>query len=138
MADSWVEKPYLSINAVDYSSKVRSVKLTFGREPIEKTAGGDGTRINMSGMKNWQIDVTLKDDYAASAMDSALFTLADAGTAFNIEVRPSTDAVSTSNPKYTGSALFSGPYDLVSGSVGALAEKTISFVPAGALSRATA
>ena len=140
MADTWVEKPFLKINEVDYSSAVRSINLTFGREPVEKTAGGDGTRTNLSGLKNWRCEVTLKDDYASSGLDEAMFALADAGTAFILRVRPSTAAISTSNPEYytanasdvaTAGAIFDGPYPLMGGSIGSLAEKSISFVPAG-------
>ena len=135
MADMFVEKPYLAINGVDYSSKVRSVKMTFGREAVEKTAGGDGTRINLSGLRTWRVEATLKEDYADNALDEALYALSDAGTAFTVAVRPSTDAISASNPEYGGSAVFDGPYDLIGGSIGALAEKTVAFVPAGAIAR---
>lgn len=135
MADMFVEKPYLAINGVDYSSKVRSVKLTFGREAIEKTASGDGTKINLSGLRTWRVEATLKEDYADDGLDEALYTLSDAGTAFTVAVRPSTDGITASNPEYAGSAVFDGPYDLIGGSVGALAEKTVTFVPAGSLAR---
>lgn len=138
MADMFIDNPYLAIGNVDYSSKVRSVKLTFGREAIEKTAGGDGTRINMNGLRNWRVEVTLKEDYAANGLDEELYALADAGAAFDVKVRPTTGAATATNPQYNGDAVFDGPYDLLSGSVGALAEKTIAFVAAGALTRTPA
>lgn len=142
MADTWVEKPFLKINEVDYSSSVRSISLTFGRETVEKTAGGDGTRVNMSGLKNWRCEVTLKDDYADNGLDDALYNLADAGTPFILRVRPSTDSSGAANPEYytasnvdpftaAAGAIFDGPYTLIGGSIGALAEKTVAFVPAG-------
>lgn len=152
MADMFVDNPYLMVNGVDYSSKVRSVKLSYGREPIETTSGGDGTRVSMPGLKSWRLEVTLKDDYVSSGLDQALFALSDAGTAFSVRVRPVNTAIGTSNPEWVttnlaanasaAGAMIDGPYDLLSGSVGSLAEKTIAFIPAGGtqtkLTRSTA
>lgn len=138
MADTWVEKPFLSINGVDYSNNVISIDVDFGRDPIENTAGGDGTHISLSGLKKWTIKVTLNEDYADAGLDDALFALADAGTTFVVIVRPSTAAVGPNNPKYTGTAIFDGPYSLLAGSIGELAKKTVGFAAAGTLVRAEA
>lgn len=145
MADTWVDDPYLSINGVDYSDQVRSISLTAGRLPVERTASGDGGTQSMPGLRNWRCEVTLKEDYANGGLDDALWALADAGTVFILRVRPTQDAVGTGNPEYvttnlvgdtaTAGAMVDGEYDLVSGTVGTLAEKTIAFIPGASQTR---
>lgn len=147
MADTFVDDPYVMINAVDYSSKVRSVRLTGGREPVDRTAGGDGTRVALPGLRNWRLEVTFKEDLVDNGLDEALWALADAGTAVIIRVRPTQDAVGTGNPEWvttnlagdtaTAGAIIDGPYDLVSGGIGALAEKTIAFIPGASQTKLT-
>ena len=139
MADSWVDDPYLAINGVDYSLKIRSISLTGGRQSVDRTAGGDGGTISMPGLRIWRCEVTVKDDYANGGLDDALWALAEAGTPFILRVRPTSDAVANTNPEYvttglsglvaTAGAIFEGPFDLVSGAVGALAEKTLVIIP---------
>lgn len=139
MADTWVDDPYLMINAVDYSLAVRSISLTAGRQPVERTAGGDGGTQSIPGLRIWRLEVTLKDSYVDNGLDEALWALSDAGTVFILRVRPTSDAVAATNPEYVttnlagdtaaAGAIIDGPYDLVSGAVGSLAEKTIAFIP---------
>lgn len=147
MADTFVDDPYLSVNGVDYSDYVQSITLTGGRETIEKTAGGDGGRINMPGLRIWRCEVTLKEDLTDGGIDEAIWVLADAGTVFILRVRPTTDVVSATNPEWvtteltglvaTAGAIVDGAYDLVTGTVGSLATKTIAFVPGASQTKLT-
>lgn len=136
MADIVLTDPYVLITgAGDISSKVQSVTLRHGREAIEKTAGGDGTRVYMNGLRVTSLEVTLKEDYVDDGLDEDLWTIVEAGAAVEVHVRPSTGAIDAANPDYYGDFIIDGPIDLVSGGVGELMKKTISLLPSETLTR---
>lgn len=110
------------------------VSLTYSAEVLDDTAFGDSTRSSKGGLKNWSADVTIIQNFAASAIDSKLFPLV--GTTATLAIRPTSSAKGGSNPEYTGTALFAD-YNIVGNSVGELAQATISFRSAGDLSRST-
>lgn len=128
--------PYVFLTGPgDISTKVRQVTLRHGREAVEKTAGGDGTRVYMNGLRVTELEITLKEDYVNDGLDEDIWDLVEAGAAFEVHVRPSTDAISTANPDYYGDFILDGPVDLVSGPVGALMEKTLRLLPSETLTR---
>lgn len=136
MPDIFMQNPHVTLgSAGDISSKVRSVSLRHGRESIEKTASGDGTRVYMNGLRVTELEITLKEDYAVGALDDDIWALIEAGVAFEVHVRPTTGAISTANPDYFGDFIFDGAVDLISGSVGELQEKTLRLLPAETLTR---
>lgn len=128
---------FLSINAVDLSDRVKSVTLTYEAEMLDDTSMGDTTRINLAGLKNWQMQVDFKQDFAASEVDATIFPLVSGGTTFTVILRPTSASVSATNPNYTGTGIISN-YSPLGNQVGELATAPVTIVPAGALSRATA
>lgn len=121
-------------NSVDLSAFTKSVTVNYEAEMQDETAMGDTTRINLAGLKIWSMDVALINDEAASAVAQTLF--ADVGVSRTVLIRPSSAAVSATNPNYTGSGILQS-VSPVSGSVGDLNQGSIRIVSAGALSRAT-
>jgi len=124
----------VEIGGNDISANVSSVTLNYEADAVEKTCMGDGTHLNMGGLKNWGLELELLDDYDAAAVDSILFPLV--GTEVACLVRPSSAVVGVSNPEYTGQGIITA-YPPLGGSVGDAAGSSISIVPAGALARAT-
>lgn len=135
MANMVMTNAYVSINAVDLSTHVRSVTLTYEAEMVDDTMMADGTRSNKPGLKNWSLEVEFEADYATSQVDATLFPLIGAA-AFAIEVRPDAGVVSVTNPKFTGNGVLEN-YTPLGGSVGELGMTSITIRCAGALSRAT-
>lgn len=130
---------YFLCNAVNLSGFTRSLTLNYEAEMLDDTVmGTTGTRSNRPGLKNWSIEAEFLQDYAAGAVDATLFPLVGAA-AFAIEIRPTSAAVSATNPKYTGNAVLE-TYPPLSGEVGALGTVSASFRSGGgsALTRATA
>lgn len=126
---------FVSINGVDLSDWVKSVRLNYAAEMLDETAMGDTTRKNKGGLLNWSFDIEFKQDFAASAPDVSLFSLV--GTTFTVIVRPvAGTSVGSTNPNYTGTGILES-YSPFGNGVGELAMAPITIQSAGALSRAT-
>lgn len=126
---------FVSIGGVDLSDWVMSVTLPRGVESLDETTMGATTRINKGGLKTWNIEVELKQDFAAGGPDATLDPLV--GTTATIIVRPTSAAVSATNPNYTGTGLITN-YQPFGNSVGDLATCSVSIESAGTMTRATA
>jgi hypothetical protein len=128
----------ISINSVDLSNMVKSVRIDYEAEMLDDTVmGTSGTRSNKPGLKNWTLNVEFLQDYATGSIDATLFGLVGAA-AFPILVRPvKGTAVGTSNPNYTGNAVLES-YPPITGEVGALGTASATFRCASNLVRATA
>lgn len=127
---------YIAINSVDRSSYIKSVTVHVESNELDQTDFADsGWMSPLSGLKSGNIQLTFNQDMAASAIDSIMWALLWSTTTF--EIRATNAAVTTSNPKYTGSMLVK-EWTPVSGSVGDLGEVSVTFPLSGALTRATA
>ena len=126
---------FIQINAVDLSSHASEVSLNYASEMQDETAMGDSTRVRKGGLKDWAVDVTWHQDFAAGAVDATLFSLV--GTTVCVEMRPQNICSTAINPIYSGSGVIES-YNPMSGSVGALLDAPTTIQSAGNLSRATA
>lgn len=134
MATQVLNDAFVSINGVDLSDWVQNVSLNYEAEMLDQTAMGDTTRKNIGGLKNWSVDLEFKQDFAAASVDATLFPLV--GTTFTVIVRPTSAAVSATNPNYTGTGILES-YSPIDNGVGELATAPVTIQPAGALSRTT-
>ena len=135
MAKFVLKDGYVSINAVVLSDHVESVTVNHNGETPERTSMGDNSRARLPGLKDFSLDLNFRQDHAASNVDATLFPLVGAA-AFAIEIRPTTAAVSSTNPKYTGNCLLSA-YNPVTGTVGDTAAAPATLIGDGDLARAT-
>ena len=126
---------FIQINAVDLSSHASEVSLNYASEMQDETAMGDSTRVRKGGLKDWSVDVTWHQDFAAGAVDATLFSLV--GTTVCVEMRPQNICSTAINPIYSGIGVIES-YNPMSGSVGALLDAPPTIQSAGNLSRATA
>jgi hypothetical protein len=124
----------IEIKGVDLSSHASEVALNYASETEDETAMGDDTRIRKGGLKDWSVDVTFHQDYAAAAVDATLFSVV--GTTVCVEVRPQNICSTATNPIYSGIAVLES-YSPMSGSVGSLLDAPITLQSAGTLSRAS-
>lgn len=124
----------VTINSVDLSDHVRSASLSYEAEAVDETNMSDTTRTNLGGLLNYAVEIEFSQDFAANEVDATLFSLV--GTTTTVAIKPTSGATSATNPEFTGTMLLQS-YTPMTGSVGDLATATASFVPAGALSRAT-
>jgi len=124
----------LEVAGVDLSAHASEVSLNYASEMQDETAMGDDTRIRKGGLKDWSIDATFHQDFAASAVDATLFSVV--GTTVCVEIRPQNICSTSINPIYSGIAVIES-YNPVGGSVGALLDAPVTFQSASSLSRAS-
>ena len=122
------------VNGVDLSDHASEVSLNYASEMQDETAMGDDTRIRKDGLKDWSVDVTFHQDFAANKVDATLFSVV--GTTVCVELRPQNICSTTLNPIFSGIAVLES-YNPQGGSVGALLDAPATFQSAGSLSRAS-
>lgn len=124
----------VTIGGTDLSDHVRSVTIDYSADAVEDTNMGDDTHIRKGGLKDWSISIEFAQDYAASSVDATLFSSVGSTVAF--VGKPTSGAVSSTNPSYSGTALLES-YQPLNGSIGELSTASVSMPAAGDLTRAT-
>ena len=131
---------FVQINAVDLSDHVESVAINYSAEIKEARVMGDAGVRRLSGLKDWSMSFTMRQDYDASKVDVTLQALVG-GSSFAVAVRASkTNAISVTNPEYQGNGLIDGDLPVIAGDVGEVHNAAFTIVGADgvALIRAVA
>lgn len=123
---------YVSIGGTNLSAYVQSLDLTYEAETVDDTAMGDVFRSAAGSLKSWTANITFHENIAN--VNANLF--AAVGTTVAVEFRQVNTTVSSSNPKYTGTALLTS-LQLFGQSVGDQHTVPASLVAASDLTRAT-
>lgn len=125
---------YISVNGVILSAWCKTVELPHKAAALDSTTfGTNGTKTNVSGLKEWSLTIAGNQDYASGGPDATLNALVG-GAAVTIIVRSTSSADSATNPSYTGSAICTD-YNPMAGSIGEIAQFSATFACASALSR---
>lgn len=127
----------VAINAVVLSDHGAKVTLNAKAEVKESTAFGGVWKTKLVGLRDWTASVEFNQDHAASNVDATLWPIFSAGSIVTVLFRPTTAAISATNPEWQGSALIA-EYTPIDGSVGDLAMAPISLEGSGILTRAVA
>ncbi len=131
---------YVVLASTDISQYVTSVTLSSTLDVVETTSFGSTSRTRVAGLRDNQITLEFNQDFASGALETLIYP-SDAttkiGTAVAMEVRPTSAAASTTNPKYTFNALIT-EWQSVSGSIGELASVSVTWPISGAITKATA
>lgn len=135
MAEIVYKNARVKINAVDLSTFVRSVTLTYSAEIHDKTAMGSSGRKRIAGLKDWNAAVEFNQDYTASKVDATLFPLVGA-TTFAVVIFNNSTSAGAGNHKFNGPALLEN-YTPVAGAVGDLATVSVNFQGSGVITRTT-
>jgi len=124
----------ITINSVALSDHANSVTLNYEKDSVEVTAFGMTGHKFTGGLQNNSLDIELMQDFAAANVEATLFPLV--GTQTTVVIKPTSSAVSATNPSYTLSDTFLTAHTPVAGAVGELAMTSISFT-GGTLVKAT-
>lgn len=114
----------VEINATNVSDFVQSVELPIEFEALEDTAMGDTARSRIGGLQDSSISITYIQDFAQGAIDETIFPLLN--SVVTIKVRPTSNAVSSSNPEYVGDYLIN-QWQPLANSVGELATSEVEW-----------
>jgi hypothetical protein len=125
----------VTINSVAVSGKATNVVITYEKEAVEITAFGDNSRNFVGGLGNVTCDVTLNQDFAASSIEATIYPLV--GTTTTVTFKPTSGAVSATNPSYTITGAYLASHTPINGAVGELSTTELSF-QGGTIAKATA
>ena len=124
----------VTINSVDLSSCVKSVTVNRQYDSLEVTAMGDTGHKYIAGLANDSFVISFIQDYSASKVNQTIEALL--GQTTTCVVKPTSAAVSASNPSYTGT-IFIDTWTPVNGAVGDLATVDSTFKVNGKIEKAT-
>lgn len=128
---------YVKIGAVDLSDHIASVEISQSFDAIETTAFGDGGRTRVGGLEDSTLTLSFHQDFAAASVDATIAPLVGGTAAFEIRAVGTATAVSSTNPKWTGTVLVT-EWSPLSGAVGELSTADVTWPVSGQVSRGTA
>ncbi len=124
----------VTIDGTDFSSSINSVTLDISVEEQETTAFGNTSRTRIGGLKDGSVSLDFHQDFGADSVDATLFPLL--GNTVTITLKPTSGAVSATNPEYTFDCLVT-QYQPFANAVGELAVLSVSWPVTGDVTRGT-
>ena len=135
----YLSNPTITINSVDLQDQCTSAVINYVYEQLETTAFGDSARkfggSAVTSLQNNTIEVELYQSYVASETEATIFGLV--GIVTTIVVKPSSAAVSATNPSYTLTGCYLESHTPINASLGELSVLSLSFA-GGVLTKAVA
>ena len=119
----------LVVNGVDLSDHVREVTITMSADDLDATAMGAQSKAHAVGLRDDRMEVTFLQDYATAKVDATLNPLVSSSTPFTIVAKPTSGAVTATNPSYTMSSLLFD-YTPIDATVGEISMPKVTFLPA--------
>ena len=119
LANSVVEIGTSSASVTDITDQVTAVTVNFVVEALEDTAFGSTARTNTAGLQNNSASITLYASYAATESYATLSALV--GTKCFLRVKPTSAALSATNPGFELSSTFLSALPVVNSNLGELA-----------------
>jgi len=126
---------FVSVAGTNFSQNLNSVELAIEADDLETTAFGQGFRTRIGGLQQASLTLNFMQDFGAGSVDAVLSPLL--ATLATVIIRPTSSAVSSTNPSYTMTALVT-QYSPFASSVGDLASLSVTFPISGTVTRATA
>lgn len=128
----------VTYNSVALTSWVESVEINQSYDDVEITAMGATARAYAPGLRTDEVTVTFFQDFAASAVDQTLNSFLGSAAGASLVIKPTSSAVSTTNPSYTMTATIY-EYQPLNGTVGDASQTQVTFRPVAgsAITRAT-
>lgn len=124
----------ITINSVALSDHANSVTLNYEVDSVEDTSFGSGGHTFAAGLQNVSCEIALMQDFAATSVEATVYPLV--GTKTTVVIKPTSSAVSATNPSYTLTNTFLAAHTPVAATVGEMAMTTLTFT-GGTLAKAT-
>lgn len=124
----------VEVAGTNFSDHGVSADLSIDVNTLESTnfASAGWTEM-IAGIKSATVNLTFNDDFAASNIDSTIWT--NLGTTVSVKLRPVNTTTTSTNPEFQFTALVT--QHRFGGQVGAIAQKQVSWPVTGAITRAT-
>lgn len=131
---TYLSNPSVTINSVDLTDQCSSATVTYMAEALEATAFGSTSRVYTSGLYNNEVTVTLYQSYAATETEATIYALV--GTTTTLVIKPTSGAVSATNPSYTLTGAYLESHTPIAANLGELSTVSLTF-KGGTLAKAT-
>jgi hypothetical protein len=119
----------ITINGTNFSDHLTAVTLDVSADEQDVTAfGTSGFRTRIAGLKDASLKLDFNNDFAATSVDSTLWSLL--GSNATVVITPTSGTVSATNPSYTGVYLVSTVQPFAS-TVGDVATLSVTWPLAG-------
>ena len=125
----------ITVNSIALSDHANSVTLTYEKDSVEDTAFGSTGHTFTGGLQNNSCEIAFMQDFAAANVEATVYPLV--GTTTTVVIKPTSAAVSSTNPSYTLTGTFLASHTPVAASIGELAMTTLTFT-GGSLAKAVA
>jgi hypothetical protein len=129
-ATTYLASPTFNIGAAagsvkDLTDQCKSVVITKAREALDSTSFGNTGRQFVGGLTNVTVTATLLMEYSATP-GTYIDLTSLVGTNVYVAVKPTSAAISATNPEFQVTGGFLESLDVVNGSVGELSEVEIT------------
>ena len=125
VSSTYLSNPSVTINSVDLTDQCTSAVVNYVAEQLENTTFGNTSRSFTSGLYSNTVTVTLYQSYAASETEASIYSLV--GSTTTLVVKPSSGAVSATNPSYTLTGAYLSAHTPINASLGELSTIDLTF-----------
>jgi hypothetical protein len=128
------------INGINLSEFITSVAISTSEDVVDTTGmGSAGARTRISGLADNSVTFEFNQDFATSGPEITINAVGSSlvGTNTTIVVKPTSAAVSASNPSYSFSAVVA-EWQALSAAVGELATISATWPISGSITKAVA
>ncbi len=128
----------VTVNAINLSEFITSVTLTTSVDVVETTGMSSvGAKTRLPGLKDNSVTLEFNQDFATSAPEITINAIGASlvGTSVPVVIKPTSGAVSATNPSYTFTAVCS-EWQPVQGGVGELSTISATWPISGAITKA--
>jgi hypothetical protein len=135
ISSTYLSNPSVTINAVDLTDQCTSAVLNYVSEQLENTTFSNSSRSFTAGLFSNTVVISMYQSYAATESEASIYSLV--GTTTTIVIKPSSGAVSATNPSYTLTGAFLSAHTPINASLGELSTLDLTFA-GGSLVKAIA
>lgn len=121
----------LEVNGVELTENVQQISVPKSSDEVDVTAMGDEEKATLLGMSTGEVTATLFQDFDEGAVDATLDPLQGKNEPFPVVVKPTSGAISKTNPAYFMAAAILPAYNPINGAVGAASQTDCAFKNAG-------
>lgn len=130
MAKFIIKNPVLSVNGVDLSDHASAATVHTERDVVDVTSFGAVNKEKLLGLGDATISIDFFQDFAAAEVDATLWPLSQTDTPFVVAIKPTTAAISATNPEYRLDGALLSNYDPIAGNVGEASTTSVEFINA--------
>lgn len=134
MAKTVLTDVSVTINSVDLSDHISQVTISQEYEVVDTTGFSETTRTKLLGLQEAEVTFSFFQDFATSSVEDTIWPLL--GQTTTCVIKPTSGAVSATNPSYTFTINVSN-WAPLSGSIGEASTIDVTWPISGTITKAT-